>query len=348
MNPDGSNPTALTFAGGDGCLEVSSADSMPDWSPDSQKLFYTNFTTYDEFEECHPYQTVGEIRKINRDGTGGSAVVGGGDPYIGAAVWSPDGNKELYASPPCCLTIENVNGGGGASFGPDPTGPNVDWQALRPPGYARPISASPTTVRLVPAYKTCTSSNSSHGAPLTAPSCNPPQQTSDYLTVGTADANGAPANSTGIVALKAICHPPDANGVPECPAVGDQIDVALTASLTDVRNKVGFSDYAGELRVSFSTRITDRLNGPGGVHPATASDTPIGFNMTCTPTADTSVGSTCSAQTSADAIMPGLALEGKRAVWELGQVQVYDGGADGDADTTGDNTLFVDQGLFAP
>ena len=40
--------------------------------------------------------------------------------------------------------------------------------------------------------------------------------------------------------------------------------------------------------------------------------------------------------------------EGKRAVWGLGSVQVFDGGSDGDADTTGDNTLFEVQGLFAP
>ena len=31
-----------------------------------------------------------------------------------------------------------------------------------------------------------------------------------------------------------------------------------------------------------------------------------------------------------------------------GQVQVYDGGADGDADTPGDNTLFLSQGVFVP
>jgi hypothetical protein len=40
--------------------------------------------------------------------------------------------------------------------------------------------------------------------------------------------------------------------------------------------------------------------------------------------------------------------EGKRTVWGLGQVQVFDGGADGDADTAGDNTLFAVQGLYAP
>ena len=46
--------------------------------------------------------------------------------------------------------------------------------------------------------------------------------------------------------------------------------------------------------------------------------------------------------------MPGTVTEGKRAVWELGQVQVDDGGADGDADTAGDNTLFMVQGVFVP
>jgi hypothetical protein len=46
--------------------------------------------------------------------------------------------------------------------------------------------------------------------------------------------------------------------------------------------------------------------------------------------------------------MPGLVVEGKRAVWQIGQVQVYDGGADGNANTTGDNTLFLTQGLFTP
>lgn len=60
------------------------------------------------------------------------------------------------------------------------------------------------------------------------------------------------------------------------------------------------------------------------------------------------VGSTCSASTSADAVVPGITPEFKRAVWQLGQVEIYDGGEDGDGDTTGDNTLFATQGLFVP
>ena len=36
--------------------------------------------------------------------------------------------------------------------------------------------------------------------------------------------------------------------------------------------------------------------------------------------------------------------ESERAVWELGEVDVFDGGADGQAATLGDNTLFARQG----
>jgi hypothetical protein len=70
------------------------------------------------------------------------------------------------------------------------------------------------------------------------------------------------------------------------------------------------------------------------------------FTLTCQTTTETNIGSTCSATTTADAVMPGVVREGKRSVWGLGQVKVFDGGAD--ADTTGDNTLFLTQGLLAP
>jgi hypothetical protein len=40
--------------------------------------------------------------------------------------------------------------------------------------------------------------------------------------------------------------------------------------------------------------------------------------------------------------------EGNRTVWELGRVEVRDGGPDGDVDTPGDNTPFARQGVFIP
>jgi hypothetical protein len=47
-------------------------------------------------------------------------------------------------------------------------------------------------------------------------------------------------------------------------------------------------------------------------------------------------------------VYPGAITAGQRAVWELGPVRAYDGGTDGLASTPGDNTLFLDQGIFIP
>jgi hypothetical protein len=131
------------------------------------------------------------------------------------------------------------------------------------------------------------------------------------------------------------------------PDNGDQADVQLIANLTDVRRKADLGDYAGELRAVVGLRVTDRYNGSPPDAPATVTDTTVAFNLSCSETTG-SEGSVCSAATTADATMTDLVREGQRAVWELGQVQVFDGGADGDADTAGDNTLFAVQGLFAP
>ena len=52
--------------------------------------------------------------------------------------------------------------------------------------------------------------------------------------------------------------------------------------------------------------------------------------------------------TTFDALVPGTVTETKRSIWALGPAQLQDGGTDNDADTTGDNTLFMTQGLFVP
>ena len=68
--------------------------------------------------------------------------------------------------------------------------------------------------------------------------------------------------------------------------------------------------------------------------------------MPCATTGTTE-GSTCSAATTADALIPGFVVEGKRSVWQLDKVEVFDGGPDGDV-ATPDNTLFATQGVFVP
>lgn len=209
-------------------------------------------------------------------------------------------------------------------------------------GYARPVDARSATASLVPAFTTCGAGNATHAPPLALSSCSPPAQTSSFLTVGTPDANGQSANSTGSVELRV------SGESPIDPANGDQADIGIAAQLTDVRRKSDLSDYAGELQATSAIRITDRYNGQFQDEPATAADLPFSFPMSCQVTADAGIGSTCTASTTADALSAGMVTEGTRAVWMLGPIDVYDGGADGVAATTGDNTLFMRQGLFVP
>jgi hypothetical protein len=52
-----------------------------------------------------------------------------------------------------------------------------------------------------------------------------------------------------------------------------------------------------------------------------------------------------------NALSPGTIREGKRAIWELGAIRVFDGGGSGDPTVYNGNapsTLFADQGLFVP
>jgi len=82
-------------------------------------------------------------------------------------------------------------------------------------------------VSLAPAYTQCTNPNRRHGPPLAFDSCNPPEQSSSRLTVGTFDANGTPPNFVGSVTFRV------AVGDPDTPA--NEADVRVAASLADVR-----------------------------------------------------------------------------------------------------------------
>jgi hypothetical protein len=226
----------------------------------------------------------------------------------------------------------------------------VTAQATHP----RPKGATPLRLSLVPAYTQCGTPNRMHGPPLSFPSCNPPAQTSAQATVGTPDAFGGPANSNSHVVFKAALTVP---GPP------NEADIYITMPINDVRcaptgascgtpNAAGPADYSGEIRFAFTTRITDHWNAiapGGGTDAATVQDTSIelGWPIACAQTADTATGSTCNVGTSVNSFIPG-AVQEKRAIWEFDDWRVYDGGADGDSDTTGDNTVFLRPGVFIP
>jgi hypothetical protein len=214
------------------------------------------------------------------------------------------------------------------------------------PGFVRPRGASPLRASLVPAYKQCTNSNTTHGppAPLNKPSCTPPVQESGFLTVGTPDANGVGANSNGSVILTAILGNTN--------TLADEADMRITTNISDVRKKSDLTDYTGQVQTSVSLRTTDRFNSQ---EPATQPfndtgtgvDTPFTVTVPCTGTTATNLGSTCSLVTTADTVVPGAIKESMRTVLGMGPVQVFDGGADGVASTS-PNTLFEDQGVFVP
>ena len=331
VNPDGTGVQNIsTTAGVD--------ETSPAWSPDFQKLAYVR---------AEPGQPP-SIWTMNRDGSGQTLLTS--DPAgADSPTWARSSAKIAFARAGDVYSI-NLDGTGLTNLTNTPehfeSDPALQKPAssASPPGYARPRSASPTVIRLVPAYKQCSAPNGTHGEPLDAPSCNPPELESDHLTIG--GTSGVPASSTSNYTLKVFCTD---GGAPPCPQSGDQEDVQMTASITDVRNQADGSDYTGELEASLRLRITDRNNVPPPFNnPATAIDVSLAFPVGCAETASSSTGGHCSAATTADAIMPGIAKEIRRAIWQLGRVEIYDGGADRDGDTTGDNTLFAVQGLFTP
>jgi hypothetical protein len=207
-------------------------------------------------------------------------------------------------------------------------------------GFPRPKGATPVSVALVPSYQACISPNRTHVAPVSAASCAPPVQTSPFLTVGTANANGQAANSTG--SLKFAVKPGDPT------TAADEADIALTASVTDVRRQTDLSDYTGELQANVRLRFTDQASGPAADESATVQDFIYEFTVPCQATVSTTIGATCAVTTSADALQPGTIREGARTLWQLGQVTLLDGGPDGLASTAAGNTEFETQGVFVP
>ena len=218
--------------------------------------------------------------------------------------------------------------------------------------HPRPKGASPFYVPVVPAQQACGTPNRQHGPPLAFPSCNPPVATSGSLTTGTPDANGAPANGVAFVKLVVQVGAP---GPPE------DSDVLITSEGTDIRCKPGVTacgsanaaagpDYTGELEGTAQIQITDHWNAiapGGGPDAATVIGIPFPVPATCVATASTAIGGTCSANTSANATVPGAVKDGKRAIVEIGQIQINDGGVDG-LNATTPNTLFGVQGIFIP
>jgi hypothetical protein len=350
MNTDGSGQVNLT--------NNAANDTTPNWSPDGTKIVWTSYRTGN-----------GDVYKMNADGSS-VTVIESTAALTNSPAWSPQGDFLLGAlqlsgnydivkgDPNAVNSATPLYAGAGQDESPD-------WQPLNS-SYARPSAATPMSIPLVPAYKECTTPQTTHRA-INLPSCYAPKPESNHLTVGTNDFNGAAANSTGKVRINVFCNGGAAGELPPCLTTsGDQLDGKVTVSLTDVRCQGvsggcagALADYTGELYLFAGFRVTDKNNGPTGVGPsgnATVTDLNVDFSVPCAGTLSGSVGSTCSVTTSIDSVLgtSTAIAEQKRGIWELvsnspsdiRSIRLHDGGANGVFNIT--DPVFAVGGLFFP
>jgi hypothetical protein len=82
--------------------------------------------------------------------------------------------------------------------------------------------------------------------------------------------------------------------------------------------------------------------------PATMVDLQFPVPLDCLADPEPAVaGSNCGVNTTANAIVPGSVITGKKTVVELGEIQLYDSGADGTRGNT-DDQRFAAQGIYIP
>jgi hypothetical protein len=351
MNANGTGASPLPGAGDD--------DHSPDWSPTAEKVA---FSSYLSIEGCASPGSI-NLFTINADGSGLrriNAEPSGSDYFCfyESPAWSPDGRK-IAAAFFDVFTFSS-NGGGreqittGQGFGA------LDWQPLRGlDPYPRPGGGTPLFLYLTPAYRQCAtaSQNSNHVAPLALDSCSPPWLESGVLTTSTI------GKGLAFARLDVFCTD---GATPPCnPADGvDEEDVRIQAYASDVRCDAVTpgcpaqgADYSGQVVLTTPIRITDRASGFGGVS-ATVSDTELSVPFSCSPTDDTTRGSTCMLDTTADTVVPGFAREGKRAVISTPTFAIEDAGPDGSLSPSsgacppicgsGDESVAWQQGLFVP
>jgi dipeptidyl aminopeptidase/acylaminoacyl peptidase len=317
---------------GTGLVMLTATERMeiePDWSPSTGEIVYHVGINADD-----------DIYKMNANGSGVTNLTNTGPTVEERPVWSPRGDKIAY-----------VRGAfsGAEIWTMNPDGTNKTqittnsfldlqpaWQPLPISTYPRPVYSRKRVVYpLVPAFNACTSGNRAHGPPLAGPSCNPPVMTSPYVTTKAA--------WVGSIQLTLVSGNPG--------TAHDDARVKFVTRITDLYHKSTLRGYNREVRMELRVRITDRNNTPhpGGPGAATASDRTLGWTLPCfRPEGQPMAPGQCAIAVWDDALAPGLIPEGKRTLWEIDQIRVFDGGADQDADTLADNRLLGVQGLFIP
>ena len=287
-----------------------------------------------------------EIFKMNADGSGVTNLTNTGPGVEERPVWSPAGNRIAFTKG--AFTAAEV-----WTMNPDGTGQVrvttnsfLDAQPSWQPsvlGYPRPTGASPLKVSLVPAYVAC-----AEREPHPRPAARASRLRSSRAVLAARHGRypGRERPGCEVDRLREDDHRDRGPLI-----AGRRSQRAARCEHHGCPQQASADGLTGQLQVAVSLRITDRDNGCCPTRRARRRHRrglAVVVHLTCAATSDTTIGSTCSIATTADALVPGMVTEGKRAIWQVGQVQVTDGGEDGIAATAADNTLFAKQGLFVP
>jgi Tol biopolymer transport system component len=328
MNADGTGQTRRT--------NNAAEDRDPVWSPDGTKIAF--LSTRDGNQE---------IYTMNADGTGQTRRTNNAADDL-LPTWSPDGTKiaftsrrdsndEIYTMNADGTGQTNRSNNAAVDFFPE-------WQPL---SYQHPKSTPAISVGLVPSFRQtisatqCTARGGTpgqHAAPNAVTSCDPPTP-----VPGTSASFGS--DSVASATLTPVAGDPT--------TLVDEADYAVSVSLTDIEYIVDGSDYFPNLKLLVRLRITDKGNcSPPGCgapfyRPGTSSDINLAVPFGCATNADPAIGSTCSINTTADAVTPGFIVESRQTVIDAFRVRVNDAGVNG-LPGDSDDKEFAQQGSFIP
>jgi hypothetical protein len=200
----------------------------------------------------------------------------------------------------------------------------VNWRIQSAPREEvpdAPRSAISMYASLVPSYRQtisatqCTASGravSTHGAPLSVTSCNPP---------------AFPAGTQAFFGAKS-------RGYVKYFATG--ADVAVISSLTDLQNAAD-DDYdpsGSDITIASKLRMSDRGSSATGFGcspncPATVQDFDLSTPVNCIANSDPTTGSNCSVVTSFNSITPGMVAAGAHSALQVFRIRLRDSGANG-------------------
>jgi hypothetical protein len=298
-------------------------------SPDGLRVFFETPTPLvaadtdggDDFYERHGGETT-----LITAGPTGSPGFSSGQQFWGGL--SQDA-KRVFFSTPAALVQGDLDS-------------NTDVYERRI-GYVAPQSASTLMAALVPVFRQCGTGgntvNALHAPPLAVGSCTPPAPRSSVARVG--------SESVGSVQLTVV--PGDFD-----PGNGDQADVTIAASLSDVLTTAG-ADYApdpsgADVTLAYAIRNTDLDNCTGcatpSESPGTAADLDFSVPINCAPRPGPA-GSTCAVNTTADSVVANAIHEQKQTISQVFRLRLNDAGVNG-VRGDGDDRVFAQQGLFVP